>query len=102
MAFEPATALSVFGAAAVVVFVVGTTVQLECVVVVAAVVGGGCFCRLGVDVGGAAEFDAEEANALFFDGGCGANEGELRERFNVHQVMGFSLFVHDNKEGREV
>lgn len=39
-----------------------------------------------------AEFMAEEANGGFvFGGWCGAEEGELRERMDVHEVVGLSL-----------
>jgi hypothetical protein len=47
----------------------------------------------------AAEFYAEKPNALFFNR-RGADEGELRERLDVHEVVGLSLsFVHGRSHG---
>ena len=37
------------------------------------------------------KFMAEEANGFVFGGWCGAEEGELRERMDVHEVVGLSL-----------
>ena len=88
MAFKSPAALAVVG-----VGVLGIKLKSIC-------------CRLGrfgpVIRGGsrgvsasAAEFFAEKPNGLFFNG-CGSDEGELRERFNIHEVMGFSLsLVHE-------
>ena len=46
-----------------------------------------------------AEFMAEEANGGFvFGGWCGAEEGELGERIDVHEVVGLFLsVVHQEK-----
>ena len=92
MALESAATLTVLGGTVVLV-----AFQFICIV-------GGCFRWLGLVGGGecgcvsAAEFDAEEADAFLFDGRCRADEGELRERFNVHEVMGLSLsLVHEGK-----
>lgn len=48
----------------------------------------------GVGVGG--EFDAEKLHGLFFikRGGGRADEGELRERVDVHEVVGFGGLYH--------
>lgn len=52
-------------------------------------VGGGRIVGVG-----AAEFDAEEANGLFFDGSW-PDERELREGFHVHEVV--SLLFHSRR-----
>jgi len=43
---------------------------------------------VGEGVGGLGEVLAEEANGFIFGGRGGAEKGELRERVDVHEVVG--------------
>lgn len=48
-----------------------------------------------------AEFAAEETNGFVFGGWRGAEEGELREGVDFHEVVGFSVVgvvVHEEEE----
>lgn len=56
--------------------------------------------RVVVGVDACPEFDAEEPNALFFvDWRSRADEGQLREGFNVHEVLGFPLnLLHEIRD----
>lgn len=53
--------------------------------------GGGVAGKGFVSGGAGAEFFAEEADAGFFFGRGGTDEGELREGLDVHEVVCFSL-----------
>jgi len=84
MALESAAALG-----AVVFYVVVVDVFVGIIMLGRANVVVGDHKRVG---GGRVDkFMAEEANGFVFGGWCGAEEGELRERMDVHEVVGLSL-----------
>lgn len=88
MAFEAAAAFAVVDGG---VFAV---IEIESVAAAAVVV-----VVVVVAVAGVWEFNAEKADGLFFERRRGADERELREGLDVHEVMGLSLrLVHERKE----